>query len=434
MASLDPTTRATSLLDALFRPVPARDFEVRLWDGTSWRPDPGVPPRFTMTIRDPAVLRELILARNEASLGEGYVQGRFDLDGDLEAVVPVAEGLLEARLPWAARLRILATALRLPREGAAGSAGDGSVRPQLHGRRHSPERDRAAVTYHYDASNEFYQLFLDPRMVYSCAYFHSRDETLESAQERKLDYVCRKLRLREGERLLDIGCGWGALIIHAASRYGVTTEGITLSENQAALARERIRAAGLESRCTVRVMDYRELKEPESFEKIASIGMFEHVGDAGMADYFRQAYRLLAPGGAFLNHAIGSAMNGLDTGESFRERWVFPDGELLPISRTLAGAEAAGLEVRDVENLREHYALTLRHWVRALEERREEAVRAAGEAIWRAWRLLFATAAHGFDSGRNHLYQALLVKPAEGGSTGVPLTREDWYGGGNALG
>jgi len=252
----NPITNATELLDAIFARVPAPEFEVRLWDGTAWRADPRRPARFTMTIRDPAVLRQLILARDEAGLSEGYVSGSFDLDGDLEAVVPVAEAMLADPPTWTERLRILARALRLP-------AGNGrfsrkGVAPRLRGRRHSPDRDRAAVTYHYDASNDFYRLFRDPRMVYSCAYFHSAGEALDVAQERKLDYVCRKLRLHPGARLLDIGCGWGALIMHAASRYGVVADGITLSENQAALARERIRQAGLERQCTVRVVDYRE--------------------------------------------------------------------------------------------------------------------------------------------------------------------------------
>jgi cyclopropane-fatty-acyl-phospholipid synthase len=424
--SQNPIGNATSLLDALFARVPEPEFEVRLWDGTAWRADPGRPARFTMTIRDPAVLRRLVLARDEAELGEGYVMGRFDLDGDLEAVVPVAEAMLADPPSWSERLKILASALRLPSAAGPRSSRNDAA-PRLRGRRHSPGRDRAAVSYHYDASNEFYRLFLDPRMVYSCAYFHSADEPLDVAQERKLDYVCRKLRLRPGERLLDIGCGWGALIMHAASRYGVLAEGITLSQNQASLARERIREAGLERQCTVRVMDYRELDEPEGFDKIASVGMFEHVGEAAMAAYFGQAQRLIRPGGALLNHAIGGVLGEDDGGRTVADRWVFPDHELLPISVTLRGAEAAGLEVRDVENLREHYALTLRHWVRRLEARREEAIRSAGDATWRAWRLVFASAAHQFDAGKMHLYQALLVKPGPGGAAGVPLTRGDWY-------
>ncbi len=424
LQTAEPIAHATELIDALFRRVPARDFEVRLWDGSTWHADPSRPPRLTLTIREPGVLRSLVLARDEAALGEGYVSGRFDLDGDLEVVVPIAEALLSAPPALNDKLRILTAALRLPPEGPRRRW---SSVPRFRGRLHSADRDRAAVSYHYDASNEFYALFLDPRLVYSCAYFQSPDDSLEKAQERKLDYICRKLRLREGQRLLDIGCGWGALLMHAAARYGVLAEGITLSEQQATLARERIRAAGLQDRCTVRVADYRELDQIESYDRIASVGMFEHVGEAGMDAYFRQAHRLLRPGGAFLNHAIGSLPGGASRGPSFAGRWVFPDHQTLPIAVTLRGAEAVGFEVRDVENLREHYALTLRRWVRSLENRRDQAVRLVGEATWRAWRLVFAAAAYQFDAGRMHLYQTLLLKPGKGGRAGVPLTREDWY-------
>ena len=418
LESQRPAGQALELVDALFRRVPSRDFEVRLWDGTIWRADPARPARLTVIIRDPGVLRSLVLARDEAGLGEGYVAGRFDLEGDLEEVVPIAEALLTAPPPLNDKVRIYTAALRLPGEGSTQRRRWHSA-PRLRGRRHSPDRDRAAVTYHYDASNEFYQLFLDERMVYSCAYFHSSDDSLAAAQARKLDYVCRKLRLQPGHRLLDIGCGWGALILHAASHYGVIAEGITLSEKQATLARDRIRAAGLQDRCTVRVMDYRELNDAESYDRIASVGMFEHVGEAGMDAYFRQAFRLLRPGGALLNHAIGRTPGNESAGTSFAERWVFPDHELLPIAHALRGAETVGFEVRDVENLREHYALTLRRWVRSLERRRDYAVRLVGEATWRAWRLVFASAAHQFAAGRMHLYQSLFVKRGAAGVAGV---------------
>ncbi len=474
MPATDPAARAAVLLDDLFSTVPERRFAVRLWDGSTWHPDPAHPPRFTLAIHDPGVLRRLVLARDEAALGAGYVAGEFDLEGNLEAVVPVAEAMLASPPAWRTRLRVLTAALRLPRAAGDGAAAAGEANPPapsaqaaidphgaqarlaaarksgggegvggrpaardasgpaLRGRRHTRARDRAAVTYHYDASNDFYRLFLDPRMVYSCAYFASTDEPLEAAQERKLDYVCRKLRLRPGERLLDIGCGWGALIMHAAARYGVRADGITLSEQQAELARARIREAGLEDRCTVRVADYRDLDRVEAYDKLASVGMFEHVGEAAMDAYFRQALRVLRPGGAMLNHAIGGIGPDGDHGQSFADRWVFPDHELLPIHLALRGAEQAGFEVRDVENLREHYALTLRHWLRRLEARRAEAIHAAGESVWRAWRLVFAAAAHQFAVGKMHLYQTLLVKRGGGGTAGVPLTRADWYEGGRA--
>ena len=434
-----PASRVAALLDQLFRAVPEPPFVVRLWDGSEWPERSANPARFTLTLREPAALRRLILARDEAALAAGYVSGEYDLDGDLEAVAPVAEAMLASPPSLGQRLRILAGALRLPRRAGNGRAttaapvspatSDGR-QPQLRGRRHSRERDRQAVTYHYDASNDFYRLFLDPHMVYSCAYFADPAEPLELAQVRKLDYVCRKLRLRAGDRLLDIGCGWGALIVHAATHYGVSADGITLSENQATVARERVRAAGLEDRCTVRIADYRELRDTATYDKVASVGMFEHVGEAAMDAYFAQVFRLLKPGGAFLNHAIGGslqeALEGSDA-PTFGDRWVFPDHELLPIAVALRGAESAGFDVRDVENLREHYALTLRHWVRGLEARREQAIRAGGEPVWRAWRLCFAACAHQFDADKIKLYQTLLVKPGGNGQAGVPLTRRDWY-------
>ncbi|HEX8960502.1 MAG TPA: cyclopropane-fatty-acyl-phospholipid synthase family protein, partial [Geobacteraceae bacterium] len=297
----------------------------------------------------------------------------------------------------------------------------------LSGNRHSKKRDSQAVTYHYNISNDFYQLWLDERMVYSCAYFASPDEPLDAAQERKLDYICRKLRLKKGERLLDIGCGWGGLVMHAARDYGVDAHGVTLSRPQAELAGERVRAAGLADRCRVEVLDYRELDGAESYDKIVSVGMFEHVGKVRLAEYFSRAFRLLRTGGAFLNHGIAAGQGYIsDDDTSFIDHFVFPDGELLPIGTTLHAAEASGFEVRDLESLREHYALTLRHWVKRLEAAQAQAIAATSEATYRVWRLYMAGSAHSFDCGRDNLYQTLLVKPNRGKS-GQPLTRADWY-------
>jgi len=292
---------------------------------------------------------------------------------------------------------------------------------------HSEERDRAAVRYHYDTSNEFFALFLGREMVYSCGYFGSPDEDLDTAQERKLDYICRKLRLQKGDRMLDIGCGWGGLVIHAAKHHGVSALGVTLSEPQARLAAERIAMAGLADRCRVEVRDYRHAGADGSFDAIASIGMVEHVGAEKLPEYFRHAWRLLRPGGVFLNHGIGPKPgHGSERAASFTQAYVFPDSEPVPIGRTTEAAEEAGFEVRDVENLREHYAITLRHWVRRLEERREEAIRMTDETTYRIWRMYLAVAAHDFDLGFNNVYQSLLVKPDDGRS-GLPLTRSDWY-------
>jgi len=231
------------------------------------------------------------------------------------------------------------------------------------------------VTYHYDVSNDFYALWLDQRMVYSCAYFQHRNADLESAQENKLDYICRKLRLHPGQRLLDIGCGWGGLVIYAAQHYGVEALGITLSRPQADLASARIAEAGLSERCRVIVRDYREVDEPGSVDALVSVGMFEHVGMALLPEYFARAWRLLKPGGVFLNHGIASCPTVKPLrGRTFSNTYVFPDGELEPINVTLHAAEEAGFEVRDVESLREHYNLTLRHWVQRLKAHHEQAL------------------------------------------------------------
>jgi len=272
-------------------------------------------------------------------------------------------------------------------------------------------------------------------MVYSCGYFTDEGQSLDAAQEAKLDHICRKLRLQPGERLLDIGCGWGGLVIHAAEHYGVDATGITLSEPQAALARERIAAAGIEDRCRVEVRDYRELPAGTTFDKIASVGMVEHVGHARLGTYFTEAHRLLAPGGLFLNHGIVRAPAAslslparlLWRPGAFIDRYVFPDGELIPLGEMISQAEEAGFEARDAEALREHYALTLRHWVRRLEGHHDEAVRLVGEETFRVWRLYMAASAHRFATARLNIVQTLLAKPDTAGKTRVPLTREDLY-------
>jgi cyclopropane-fatty-acyl-phospholipid synthase len=401
-----------------------RDFAVRLWDGAVWGPDDGSEPRFTLVLRHPGALRAMLWPPGELTMADAYLYDDIDVEGDLVAIFPLADHLLLAEPGVAERLSRTRRLFALPAERRPRV---GRERARLRGRRASLDRDRQAISYHYDLSNEFFALWLDPTMAYSCAVFESPDEDLDSAQLRKLDYVCRKLRLQPNERILDIGCGWGGLIMHAASRCGVDALGVTLSRLQAEFASSRIEQAGLADHCGVELRDYRDVAEPEAFDKLVSVGMYEHVAEAALADYFQHARRLLKPGGVFLAHgmAISSAASPR-AGASFIGTYVFPDYDLVPISTTLASAEAAGFEVRDVESLREHYVLTMRQWLRRLEARRDDARRLTNEATYRVWRLMLAGCVHGFASGRMNVYQALLAKP-ESGASRLPLSRADWY-------
>ncbi len=412
---------SADFLDAILANYPRRDFQVRLWDGTSWGTEK--QPRFTLVLKHPGTLRAMFSSPSELTLGEAYIYDDFDIEGDIEAAFDLAGYLLahgrgaEENLGFGTHLRKLPQSERQPSDLRL---------IEFRGKVHSKDRDRQAVSYHYDLPAEFYALWLDQHMVYSCAYFSNPDEDLDSAQEHKLDYICRKLRLRPGERLLDIGCGWGGLIIHAAARYGVEAVGITLSVPQAEVARERVRQAGVNERCRIEVSDYRDIDHERQYDKIVSVGMFEHVGEALLPEYFRQAWNLLRPGGVFLNHGISYSATYQRRGPSFVDRYVFPDGDLLPISTSLKAAELSGFELRDIESLREHYALTLHHWVRRLQSHADEARQITSDTTYRIWRLYMAGAAHGFRSGRLNLYQTLLAKPVDGRS-GLPLTRDDWY-------
>ena len=379
---------------------------IQLWNGKRY--DLGEHPTVTLRVPDAAALRYFVNA-DLAKLAEAYVEGHLEVDGPIADAMRVAEGLAlkwgparKARLPW----------LR--------SA-------------HSKERDAEAIHYHYDVSNDFYALWLDRRMVYSCAYFKSGAESLEEAQERKLDHICRKLRLQPGDRFLDIGCGWGALAMHAAQRYGVRATGITLSQNQHALANERIRAAGLQDRCAVLLQDYRDVPGEEVFDKIASVGMFEHVGLKNLPVYFGAIRRLLADGGIVLNHGITSVdpdsrAVGMGGGE-FIGRYVFPHGELPHLSLVIREMSAARLEVMDAETLRLHYARTLRLWSDRLEAKLGEAKAITGDKRLRIWRTYLAGCAHAFERGWVSIQQVLAVKSGDAKRNPLPFTRDYMYGG-----
>jgi cyclopropane-fatty-acyl-phospholipid synthase len=368
----------------------------------------------------------------DLSLGEAYLYNDFDIEGDIAAIMPLMKHFVEERKGKLDLVRYGKRLLSLPKMGQPRPSG---VAPKMHGPLHSKERDRQANQYHYDRSNDFYALWLGARMVYSCAYFATPDDDLETAQERKLDYVCRKLRLRPGERLLDIGCGWGTLVIYAAQHYGVQAEGITVSIQQAELARERIKQAGLENSCHVDICDYRDLNKPGGYDKISSVGMAEHLGKTQLPTYFKKAWELLRPGGIFLNQGLGlHSTTRVILGRDFVLRYSLPDGDAIPIGTTLQAAEAAGFQVRDVENLKEHYVYTLQHWLHRYEEHAEEAKRIVGELTYRSWRLLLAVALHDCAEVQTaHEYQTVLVK-CENGRSGLPLTREDWNTGSSLSG
>lgn len=294
--------------------------------------------------------------------------------------------------------------------------------------KHSLGRDKNAIAYHYDVSNDFYRHFLGKDMVYSCAYFRSGEEGIDEAQANKLEHICRKLRLRPGDRLLDIGCGWGGMIVYAAREYGVQALGITLSRQQYEYAKERIEREGLGGVCRVELRDYRELEESGRFDKVVSIGMFEHVGIKNLPVYFGKVSRLLHEEGLFLNHGITTDKKekGDDHGTRFVNTYVFPEGELATISHLLGVAAEAGFEVLDLEALRAHYARTLRHWATNLQSRKDELRKIVDEKTYRIWLIYIAASAYGFEKGKINIYQALLSKSRHGLSP-VPLTRADLY-------
>jgi cyclopropane-fatty-acyl-phospholipid synthase len=408
------------LLKEFSRSGELQGFSVRLWDGTLIQPDG--KSDFTLVIRKPDALRSLLETPNELTLGEAFIRSDLDVEGDFDAALAFAEQLIARGSDSSHKIAHHLLADVLPPASEKPRTRD----PQDDQALHSRESDRAAIARHYDVSNEFYQLWLDRNMMYSCAYFESPDESLDIAQTRKLDYICRKLRIRPGDKLLDIGCGWGGLIMHAASQYGAYACGITLSARQAELASERIASAGLSDRCAVRLCDYRDAEGEEEYDKISSIGMVEHVGESMLGTYFRQAWRLLRPGGVFLNSGIAASATYSRKGPSFMDTYVFPDGELVPLNRMLRESEECGFEIQDVESLREHYALTLDRWVRGLELNAAEAKNTTDEITYRIWKLYMIASTRAFRSGRINIYHTLLQKP-DRSKQEAPLTRQDWY-------
>src|SRR5215813_2614712 len=384
----------------------SRAFSVELWDGSLLLPVHDARLG-RVQFKSPAAL-DALLPPSEERIAEAFINGDIELQGD-------TIGLLEAAARWPgpnirAQLNLLRTGWRriLGRSAAA------ALSASLHGRTHSAGRDAQAVQHHYDVSNEFYRLFLDSRMVYSCGYFPTGSESLDEAQRCKLDLICRKLHLGPKDHVLDVGCGWGGLLFYAAAQR---------------------QAAALDGLVKIQAEDYRYLRPPRAFDKIASVGMMEHVGRERLDEYFASMFRLLRPGGLFLNHAIASVtptqtVPWMRRGRSggFIQRYIFPDSELLPVGMVVTSAERAGFEVRDLESLREHYAQTLAHWLLRLEHRFDEAVALVGKSRARAWRLYLASSAVAFRLGRISVFQLLLAKPARDGRLReLPMNRGGWY-------
>ncbi len=423
--------RTRHVLDEIFADCTLDKVGVRLWDGTAW-PDERSRAA-VLALKHSESLARMFLPGTEVGLAEAYLHGAFDIEGEMEAAFEIGDFLLARLGDWKKKLKLAGLLVGLPEHDGRSTIrrAASQLLPRIRAKRHSRERDRRAVKFHYDVSNDFYRLWLDRRMVYSCAYFESPKDDLDAAQEHKLDYLCRKLRLRPGQRLLDVGCGCGALVIHAAKNFGVRAEGITLSEPQAEWGRARIAEAGLTKEAKIELRDYRELSAQgsEIYDAIVSVGMAEHVGRERLPDYFRAVHRALKPGGIFLNQAIGESIipRADNRNGSFIEHYVFPDGDIPPLPIMLRAAESAGFEIRDVENLREHYVLTLRQWLARLEAHHAEALSFVDETTYRIWRLYLAGSGHGFRRGYIAVYQTLLAKLSPAGQTNLPLTRHDWH-------
>ncbi|MFI0981406.1 class I SAM-dependent methyltransferase [Streptomyces sp. NPDC021093] len=430
----DAALRLTSLAEELLSaPLPVR---IRAWDGSEAGP-PGAP---VLAIRSRRALRRLLWKPGELGLARAWVAGEIDVDGDLYEALDLLAGLIWER---DGDIKDAVHPVRDPklRAAARGLLKLGGPFPpppappeelrRRTGRLHTKRRDKEAISHHYDVGNDFYSLVLGPSMVYSCAYFLDPDSTLEDAQRDKLDLIARKLDLQPGQRLLDVGCGWGSMAIHAARTYGVHVTGVTLSTEQAAFARKRIAEEGLADRIEIRVQDYRDVRDGP-YDAISSIGMAEHVGAVQYAEYAADLYALLKPGGRLLNHQIARrpiADEGAYHVDEFIDSYVFPDGELAPVGRTAGLLEEAGFEVRDLESIREHYALTLRHWVANLEKHRDAALRMVTPGRARVWRLYMAASALSFEHNKIGVNQILAVRPTDSGASGMPLRSRVWSGG-----
>ncbi|MFE9765881.1 class I SAM-dependent methyltransferase [Streptomyces sp. NPDC005808] len=426
----DAALRLKSLVEQLLgAPLPLR---IRAWDGS----EAGPPAAPVLVVRNRRAVRRLLWKPGELGLARAWVAGDLGVEGDLYTALGLMSGLLWERGEDA---RGAGEALRDPEVRAAlrglvklaGPLPPAPPGEEVRRRRHlhTKRSDRRAISHHYDVGNDFYEIVLGPSMVYSCAYWESGEATLEDAQRDKLDLIARKLDLKAGQRLLDVGCGWGSMAIHAAREYGVSVVGVTLSQEQAAYARKRVAGEGLTDRVEIRVQDYRDVPDGP-FDAISSIGMAEHVGAERYLEYAEVLHQLLRPGGRLLNHQIARPPRRDESAYSvdeFIDAYVFPDGELAPVGTTVTQLERAGFEVRDIESIREHYALTLRRWVANLEAQWGRAVRLTSPGRARVWRLYMAASALAFERNRIGVNQVLAVRtPQASGASGMPLRSRTW--------
>jgi cyclopropane-fatty-acyl-phospholipid synthase len=435
-----PAARTTrKILELLFGPPSARDFTVRLWDGTSQTP--AGSSRFTIVLRHPGALRRMFIPPTELNLAEAYLRNDYDVEGDLEHATTLADPIAARIAPLSAKATLMRLVMSLP----SNTRGDGTTPVSIPAwrrlphyiLRHTKGRDAEALSFAYDTSNEFYELWLDEHMQYTCGYFRRGTDDLDQAQRDKLEHICRKLRLRPGDRLLDVGCGWGGLLRYAATNYGVTGYGVTLSKEQAAYANAAFEKAGIADRCHADVRDYRDIDPARRFDKASAVGMVEHVGVARLGEIYSKVFALLEPGGLFMNHLIVTVLErpahpgDRGTGKVLRQhneyiqKYIMPDAEMPTLGEVVFNTERVGFEVRDVESLREHYAWTFRHWLWRLDARRDEVVAIVGESAYRAFRLYLAAFPPRFDQRWMSICQVLMSKNASDGRSGLPMSRDD---------
>ena len=411
---------AQQVLLKIFKNYPDT-FSFKLWDKSELLIGYGAS-KFTITIQSPFVLRDIVMFQDPVKLAEAYFEGLVEVEGDFSAAMNLRYFLENLKLPFNDKISLISRAIKLSNLNPSITSKTNKL-PNI-----KRQNDIESIAFHYDVSNAFYGLWLDKLMVYSCAYFENPSQSLETAQTNKLDYICRKLRLKNGEHFLDIGCGWGALVCWAAKHYGVKAHGITLSQNQYEYACEEVRKQGLENQVKIEILHYRDLPKKPAYDKVSSIGMFEHVGLKNLTTYFSIVNRILKPDGLFLNHGITSDEPGWgrSTSTKFINRHVFPDGELDTISNIQNYMEETNFEIFDVEGLRQHYALTLRHWVARLEAMHDEVVRLVGQRTYRIWRLYMTGSAIQFEQGATGIYQ-ILASPKKKGLPNIPLTRHYLY-------